>query len=369
MSPTAAPSSLASLVPPGGLPYVRWGCLAIVLVAELMALTLRFDTETLSAESGWWTTLLERSHVVPRLAIVIVAGTLIFGGTRLQEVIGRLSGSLRRSRIWWVYLLAHLVLFAGFAWLTAFVMEGDARISARADLWVAAWAVGGLLVVGSWCAAAIPPPLWLPILRRTAFVLAIGLALGVTAWLAGGWLCDLWQPFHHATFWVVRQLLHLTGTELVCQPAQSIIGTAGFSVQIAPECSGYEGMGLIAVFMSGYLWLFRSRLRYPAALGLLPLGMAVMWLLNAVRIAVLVMLGELGFARARAGRFPFAGRLACLQPGGAGPSYRERPTPVPSSGPADGFPYAGRQLHRRLPRSALCNPGDNDGHPRHFHGV
>src|SRR5262249_4955353 len=80
----------------------------------------------------------------------------------------------------------------------------------------------------------------------------------------------------------------------VCDPASFIIGTQAFRVRIAPDCSGYEGIGLIWVFLGVYLWLSRHELRFPRALLVLPLATVVIWFVNAVRITALVALGTWG---------------------------------------------------------------------------
>ena len=69
------------------------------------------------------------------------------------------------------------------------------------------------------------------------------------------------------------------------------MGTGAFHVEVAPECSGYEGIGLIWVFLSAYLWFFRRTLRFPQALWLLPVGTVVIWLANVARIVALVAVG------------------------------------------------------------------------------
>jgi hypothetical protein len=52
-----------------------------------------------------------------------------------------------------------------------------------------------------------------------------------------------------------------------------------------------EGIGLISVFVAGYIWFCRRELRFPAALILLPIGVASIWFLNVVRIAALILIG------------------------------------------------------------------------------
>jgi len=84
---------------------------------------------------------------------------------------------------------------------------------------------------------------------------------------------------------------------------EHLVGTPGFTVIIAPACSGYAGIGLVLVFLSGYLWLFRNDLRFPRALALLPLGAAAVWILNVVRVVALIALGSAGWKAVALGGF------------------------------------------------------------------
>ena len=79
----------------------------------------------------------------------------------------------------------------------------------------------------------------------------------------------------------IYKFLQLIYTSTVSEPSRLLIGTPTFKVTISPECSGYEGVGLILAFLGIYLWLFRKDLRFPAALILLPLGAATIWIVNA----------------------------------------------------------------------------------------
>jgi exosortase E/protease (VPEID-CTERM system) len=60
---------------------------------------------------------------------------------------------------------------------------------------------------------------------------------------------------------------------------------------VLSACSGYEGIGLIWVFVAAYLWLFRNTLRFPRAFLLLPLGTAAIWVANALRLTALIAVG------------------------------------------------------------------------------
>jgi exosortase E/protease (VPEID-CTERM system) len=86
-------------------------------------------------------------------------------------------------------------------------------------------------------------------------------------------------------------MLSLFQEHAFIDPTDRILGSGNFKVQVSGPCSGYEGMAVIAVFLAGYLWVFRRSLRFPNAILLFPAAMGVVWLLNAMRIALLVAIG------------------------------------------------------------------------------
>ena len=44
------------------------------------------------------------------------------------------------------------------------------------------------------------------------------------------------------------------------------VSCSSISVKIGIGCAGFEGIGVVWIFLSGYLWVARERLRFPAAL-------------------------------------------------------------------------------------------------------
>lgn len=62
-------------------------------------------------------------------------------------------------------------------------------------------------------------------------------------------------------------------------------------MSIAPQCSGYEGVGLVVLFCAIYLWLFRAKIRFPHAFLLFPLGAVAAWLANVLRVVTLIAIG------------------------------------------------------------------------------
>jgi exosortase E/protease (VPEID-CTERM system) len=128
-------------------------------------------------------------------------------------------------------------------------------------------------------------------------------AVGGLAWGAAQGAERLWRPLARPTLRVVADLLRLSGGEVIEQPADLIVGTSEFTVEIAPSCSGVEGIALIGVFLTAFLWLFRHDLRFPAAFALLPIGVSLIWLANAARIAALIAIGTWASPSVAAGGF------------------------------------------------------------------
>jgi exosortase E/protease (VPEID-CTERM system) len=274
------------------LPSLRWSCLVVLLLAELVGLSLRFDAGALVDETGWWAQLLLRAPLFPRLGIAIVLLMLVLPAARLPEEVGRLSGQLRGPYRWWpLFLLGHLAGFAGLAWLTAQILEGGVRSSPYPGAWALAWLFVAGTTLAFWGAAVLLPALWLSLARRWWRVLAAALALGGATWGLGRLTENLWEPLGRSTLWSVHELLRLVTPDTVYQPADLAVGTSSFWVEIAPACSGYEGIGLICGFLGVYLWCCRRDLRFPHAFLLLPLGTALVWLTNVLRIAALVTIG------------------------------------------------------------------------------
>ena len=191
----------------------------------------------------------------------------------------------------WFMVLAHLGAFSLFFWLTIFVAEGDALSSPLAVFWVFAWAATGLGAGVFWMLAALPARVWIRLVRQNTSLVWVGIIIIAASWILGFLTNRAWAPLIGPTFRVVEWLLLAFGQEVVSQPADLLLGTPQFAVEIYPACAGYEGIGLISVFVGSYLWLFRGSLRFPQAFILLPCGILVIWLVNAVRITLLVLFG------------------------------------------------------------------------------
>ncbi|MCG8441348.1 MAG: exosortase E/protease, VPEID-CTERM system, partial [Caulobacterales bacterium] len=140
--------------------------------------------------------------------------------------------------------------------------------------------------------AVAPLAAWRAFARGHLAALAGAGAAGLLLALAVAGAQASWTSLGFLTLHASELLLRLISDEVVIDPATRALGLGDFIVTVAPSCSGLEGVALITAFTLGYFHLFRDELRFPAALALLPLGVVVMWCLNAVRIAALIWIGE-----------------------------------------------------------------------------
>jgi hypothetical protein len=138
---------------------VRWSAWIALLVAEVLVLSVRFDTGMLQGNQRWWAELLGHSAEALRLGSAAAAATLLVGAARWRGAMRRWSGPRNPPRRRWPLLLGHLAAFAGFFRLTAMILGPEVRSSSHPDGWIAAWAALGLATLASWAAVMIPLPL------------------------------------------------------------------------------------------------------------------------------------------------------------------------------------------------------------------
>jgi exosortase E/protease (VPEID-CTERM system) len=280
---------------------IRWAALISLLVAEAIGLGLRFDGAT---AAGKLPELLIRLPGIAFQCLVVVASVVYLGRMGRAARASALAALPREvSPLSWRAAVVHIGALAAFTWLTAVVLEGGSRALLAATGWATAWAAMGLATLLSWLSIGLPPRRWLPAFRRGEGLLLAGAAVGLATWGTGRAAETLWHPLGRSTLWAAYRLLRLVSGTAECDPESFRIGTATFEVTIAPTCSGYQGLGLILALVVSYLWIARQRLRFPNALILIPLGLCVIWLANALRIAGLVALGSWGFGAVALGGF------------------------------------------------------------------
>ena len=223
--------------------------------------------------------------------ISLATGLAVFAWARpggFARLLGRIETSPGRPPWLALHAAGVALLFApllaaggadlGSHFADAFVpwVAGAAAASAGAILWLAPageW--------GAWLREERFAPL---MVAAVAFVIPDLADLARPAWA--------WPVLTRATFDAVWQTLGLVSAAPVSEPDAYVIGMDGFYVHIAEQCSGVEGFALVTGFTLLYAFLFREQTRFPHFwLVVLPLGLALSWALNVLRIAALIWIG------------------------------------------------------------------------------
>lgn len=284
------PTSLDDLQP--ALPWQRWGALVALLLAEIVGLSVRFDTSTLSDVTGEWALAVAITPRIIRVAILAMAVTVAYRVRALTSELQASAPVIAAARHWPWLLALHLGSLSAFIWLTREILERGRAAGPLAPAWAAAWLFAGATTVVGWALAAIPFAIWKKLAASGIPALAVGFCVGAVTWSSELIADGIWQPLARCTLWCSGSLLQLFYPEFIYRPSELAIGTSSFAVTVDPDCSGYEGLALILAFLGGYLWFDRDSLRLPRALVLLPLGAVASLAANVLRMTLLVAIGS-----------------------------------------------------------------------------
>ena len=280
----------------------RIAAIVVVLGAEMLLLSIWLDNDALIARGGTAAFVGNWAAWVVRCAVASIILFAAFVWLKHRAELAALDASTRRFPPSLLFALAHICLMGCFIGLSR-LLYGSNPLPLSTGLLLSLWLAAGLGAIASAVLAILPASLCIQWTRRTASLAALSITVVIAACIAGNYLRLLWEPTAGVTFLIARALLAPFVSSIVADPATRILGTPGFNVQIAPECSGLEGVGLILVFSLCLLWLFRNEFRFPRAFLLVPIGAIAIFLLNAVRIAALILIGNAGAAQVALGGF------------------------------------------------------------------
>jgi exosortase E/protease (VPEID-CTERM system) len=274
-------------------PLWRIAGLAGLFAAELLVISGRTPHVALLDAPGLPGLVFTLGAWKLRLLVTLAIICLLFWQSRGKGNLERISERSVGAGLAWRWLLAHVAAILLFAGLTSLLFENRLH-GVAADILVVGWVAAGATAVVLAALAFLPATFWRAVLRGTGDVWAYVLVLGVGACVLAAYATPIWNPLARWTLMLAWLLLRPFVPGVSADPRSMIFGTPGFSVQVAPACSGYEGIGLILAFTAGWLWFFRREWRFPRALLLIPLGIAAIWVFNAVRVAGLVLIGVAG---------------------------------------------------------------------------
>jgi exosortase E/protease (VPEID-CTERM system) len=271
----------------------RLVALAILFAAELLVMSVKTDGAELANRGNLLRFLAAWGPSIVRCIVGFAALFVTFGYLKSRATFDAISEQLAAIPIRKNLFAAHFACMAVAGALT-FALYKTPVAGGQANLIAASWLVAGIAAIAFGAFAVIPPVLWIQMVRGTGYLWLYTSTAVVGASVVGIHGQVFWRPMGRLTFSMVEGLLRLVASGVTADPVTMIIGTGKFKVAIAEQCSGFEGVGLILAFGVVWLWLFRKECRFPQALLLVPAGVVVVYLLNAVRIAALVLIGSAG---------------------------------------------------------------------------
>lgn len=264
-----------------------------VLQFELVEIALRAHFSASNIDGSVWAPFFGLRHYFFSFIIIFPAALALLLWPN-REPLWRDLLAASNAHHWLKPLVVQIVCFTCFAGLTYLLSVSLDLQGPYLVIGLTLWACLLAVTVFASANAMAPVPFWSRFLERhiTTVLLALALALLATAFYL--WLVRLTSALAIATLYTSAVLLSLVQDSIVFEVEERLLGVGDFVVKVSNQCAGYEGIALIAVFLTCYLLLFRREYRFPHVLIAYPLGFAVIWIFNAIRVATLILIGHMG---------------------------------------------------------------------------
>ncbi|MGO9317473.1 MAG: exosortase E/protease, VPEID-CTERM system [Terracidiphilus sp.] len=227
---------------------------------------------------------------IPIFAYVVFLG---FGHFRLKALREEIPFSP-------IFFICHLVCMAAVLSITLAARHGLGWLPFDPYSYIksAIYMMGTVLLA----LACVPLRSWMAAIRATGRLWLYAPLAGVAGWWFSTPVKLLWGAtmtaqngiLQRATLHAVGAALGLFLPDVISDPATFTIGTPRYLITIAGGCSGVEGLGLVLIFTSLWLWVYRKESRFPQALLLIPCALGCSWLLNIVRLCALILIYNAG---------------------------------------------------------------------------
>ncbi len=280
--------STASSSSPAATRIASWCALAVV---ELLAIRL---FPTLPDVWDVWP-IVGIAHAIAKILFLSIVIFAVIGWPKRVEIRHHLFKESNDA-----HLLASAAVSATAVLLALLVRAELAEAASGGEILAYAYAAAIVVAAVSLILVAAPFSFWRAISRSCRIELILAVCFGVFGLIAGEMLRleggsilseSDWARLSDVTLQLSYWLLAQFDASAFMDPSTRVLGAGNFSVRIYAACSGYEGLLLISLFLTGYFLVFRRSLRFPNVFVLFPLAMGAIWLLNSLRIALLVLIG------------------------------------------------------------------------------
>lgn len=272
---------------------VRACVLALALFLEKFLLNRWVNFGAAQAARGLGTVVRVLQHFGFRFAVSFAIALALFicvrGDAALRSIDDQ--GSSAPVRLRWLALHAALLVPIAAA---LYNLYGTHGVHLSFALLAASITVLTTCAVAALFSGLAPWDIWQRAAVAVGYRWLYALAAALAATAAIVLSQDLWAPTAEVTFGLVRLVLTPLLPGLQADPATRLLSAPHFAVEVSQICSGLEGVGLILAFCAAWLVFFRAEYRFPRALVLIPAGVLLVFGLNVIRIAALVLIGNAG---------------------------------------------------------------------------
>lgn len=262
-----------------------------LFVIELVSISIQFDAGSIMDSSSSLLSLLQYSNELIQITLCFLGVWALISWPHRQQILILVNKDERYPQ-WPLALSIHLVSLLLFVFLSYRIFSDSFLVRFNIEQTLLFWMLSGIALSMSLAAAIFPPHTLIKLLIQERFSLLVAMPIAMLFW--GGTQISMlaWEPLSGLTFNSVAWLLKFAYHNIYIDPNNKIIGTYAFKAEISPECSGYEGIGMILLFTALFIYLYRNELRFPNIFLLFPLGICVIWLLNIFRLIILIAIGS-----------------------------------------------------------------------------
>ncbi len=194
------------------------------------------------------------------------------------------------------YPFGQMLIVNALCFTCLFVLTGVVSLFNPAfTLWLyglnALWHISLLAMLASVLTIAAPLDFWFNFLKKFYFETALALLAALFIIGVATYSQSAWNDLSEATFQLSYWFLKLYESDVYLNASQRQLAVNGFLIRVDHQCSGYEGIGLIIAFVTVYIFAFRKSLKFPNIFILYFIGIPLIWVLNALRIALLASIG------------------------------------------------------------------------------
>jgi len=205
-----------------------------------------------------------------------------------------------RLRFAWGLFAAHVACIGTISVANVAVLHGRMVAGAELEFLLRLLVLAGIVLPALAC---VPLRCWIATVRETKLHWLYAALAGGLAWCLRYPFHSMWDASSTApgrvlqiiAFRSVEVVLRFWMPDILVDPQAFVIRAPHFAIFVAEACSGLEGLGLVLVFTTIWLWYFRKESRFPQALLLVPCALVLVWMLNILRICALVLIGNAGY--------------------------------------------------------------------------